>query len=287
MVLKTIDVSDKPLFDNYTSGINLSYYNFSNIFMWRNVMNYRYAIIDEKLCIFSQYRDELPFVFYPLGNGDITSVFNNIDFPILMKPLDDKMSENLKILFPDIQQELRSELSDYIYSTSDLANLSGKKFHKKRNHVNKFISSYKYEYVSNDIPLLKQAVDELFHEKVNQDFTDEYNATIELVNNFEKLDLKAGIILVDGNIAAYSIGEKQTPNTALIHIEKANRHYDGAYAIINYEFVRHEFMDTEYINREEDMGIEGLRQAKESYFPVAMNNVYSISFKSKEDIKLC
>lgn len=293
VVLREITLSDKQLFESFTKGIKVSFYNFSNIYMWRNVMNYKYSIIDDVLCIFAKYRDSEPFMFYPLGTDNIESVMIKITeqtgFPLMVRPLCDNMVKQMSALYPKAEVNCRPDLSDYIYSTSELSNLSGKKFHKKRNHVNKFAKTYNYEYItvtSDNLNILKSAVDKLYtdDDKLNQDFVDEFNAINELVNNFDSLNLKAAVITIDGDIAAYSIGEIQNGDTALVHTEKANRLYDGAYAAINYEFLRHEFTETEFVNREEDMGIEGLRQAKSSYNPIALNNVYSITFKTKEDL---
>lgn len=292
-ILKEIDISDKQLFDSYTSDIKVSFYNFSNIYMWRNVMNYRYTIIDGALCVFACYRNEAPFMFFPLGTNEIISMMQKVTeetgFPIMIRPLNEQMAEYMSVLYSKAELNFRRDLADYIYNTSDLANLSGKKFHKKRNHVNKFLKTYNYDYITvkpENLDLLKKAVVELYTEddKQNPDFVDEYSAINELVNNYEALNLKAGVITIAGKIIAYSIGELQNNDTALIHTEKADRMYDGAYATINYEFIRHEFADTEFVNREEDMGIDGLRQAKTSYNPITFNNVYSITFKTKEDL---
>ena len=291
--LQEINISDKQLFDSYTSCMKISFYNFSNIYMWRKTMNYRYAIIDDSLCIFAKYRDEAPFMFYPLGSRDIETTMLKITeqtgFPITMSRLSQRMADQVAPIYPNVIPEFIRGLCDYIYSTAELTELSGKKFHKKRNHVNKFIKTYTYDYITvtnENLDILKNAVVRLYtdEDKLNSDFVDEYYAINELVNNFDVLGLKAGVITVDGNAVAYSIGEIQNGETALIHTEKADRNFDGAYAAINYEFLRHEFSGTKFVNREEDMGIEGLRQAKTSYNPIAFNNVYSITFKIKEDL---
>ena len=88
------------------------------------------------------------------------------------------------------------------------------------------------------------------------------------------LNLRCGLLYIDGSLEAFSIGEKFDDNMAIIHIEKANPDLQGSYALINREFVRHEWSDVKYINREEDMGIEGLRKAKLSYNPVCLLEKY-------------
>lgn len=172
------------------------------------------------------------------------------------------------------------DLFDYVYSTEALIKLTGRRFHSKRNHINTFTSLYDYKYTSigpHNIALLRKAADSLFTERDNEDLSDEYGAICTAIDAFEELGLSAGVITVDGKIVAYSIGEKMNHNTALIHTEKADRGYTGAYSIINRDFLREEFSDTLYVNREEDMGIEGLRKAKLSYNPIYFNEVYTLS----------
>lgn len=256
-------------------------------------MNYRYYIIDGALCIFAKYRDGLDFVFFPLGAGGLFSVLDKISditgFPVILCPLTEEMARCITAGSPNLTPEYRRDLSDYIYGASDLAALAGKKFHKKRNHVNKFKSLYEYNYhtiAPGDTDLLRRAAEVLHadEEKLDPDMADEFTAINELIDNFAALKLKAGVITVGDTIIAYSIGEYMCENMALVHAEKADRRFDGGYAVINYEFARNELNGVKYINREEDMGIDGLRQAKTSYNPIALNNVYSISFNNKEDL---
>ncbi len=108
----------------------------------------------------------------------------------------------------------------------------------------------------------------------NDDFSDELFVTKEALSNIDALGLKCGLLIVDGKMEAFSIGEKHGERMAVIHIEKANPDLQGAFALINREFVRNEWMDVEYINREEDMGIEGMRRAKMSYNPVFLVKKY-------------
>ena len=95
--------------------------------------------------------------------------------------------------------------------------------------------------------------------------------------NMEKLNLKGGAIRINGKIAAFTLGEVLNPETALIHFEKADTAYDGIYQAINNEFLIHEWSDMKYVNREEDMGIEGLRKAKLSYCPEFLYECYDIN----------
>lgn len=105
----------------------------------------------------------------------------------------------------------------------------------------------------------------------------ENEAMAIVLNNFEPLGVVGGVLKVDGIIQAITVGEKLNRNIAVIHIEKANIEYDGAYAAINHEFAAREWAKVEFINREEDMGIEGLRKAKLSYYPVKLVEKYTVA----------
>ena len=167
---------------------------------------------------------------------------------------------------------------DYIYETEKLISLSGKKYHSKRNFVNRFEANYSYEYMpltGENVLECLPALEEWFarhHEKMLFYF-DEQEAILELLHNFDALGLKGAAIKIDGKIRAMTIGEFLPPDTAHIIIEKADIDYPGLYAVINQKFLEREWAGTRLVNREEDMGVEGLRKAKQSYHPVFQNKV--------------
>jgi len=162
---------------------------------------------------------------------------------------------------------------EYVYSSQDLCTLQGKKYHSKRNHINKLTASHSFEYrryTKEDYA----ACMELYQTWVQDSYKNEYHAVVDALTHFDTLGLVCGLLYVDGQLEAFSVGEKFGDDMAIIHIEKANQALQGAYALINREFVCHEWSELEYINREEDMGIEGLRKAKLSYNPVFLNEKY-------------
>ena len=109
---------------------------------------------------------------------------------------------------------------------------------------------------------------------------DEDAAIDKLYENFDALGLTAGVLYADGNIAAYTIGEMINGDTALIHVEKAHRDIEGAYTVVNQRFITEAFPTALYANREEDMGVEGLRKAKLSYSPLPFDKIYSAKINS-------
>ena len=168
--------------------------------------------------------------------------------------------------------------ADYVYESEKLATLSGKKMHGKKNHVNRFRKEFegRWSYES----MKKENLEECFQmalkwrkENGCNDDTDknaEMCVTMNALRLFEELDLKGGILRIDGKIVAFTIGEPICPDTFVVHIEKAYADVPGAYTMINQQFVEHECMDYKYVNREDDAGSEGLRKAKLSYKPVFM-----------------
>ena len=176
-------------------------------------------------------------------------------------------------LFPEVDVKENTSFNDYVYLAENLVNLSGKKLHSKRNHLNKFKATYDYVYremVPEDFEPCLELAGRLMRKTRSEEsfgYMEELKSIETAFDNFELFKLSGGVIEIDGNIAAFTVGEKLTQNCALIHIEKADTSYDGIYAAINNEFVKNRWADFEFVNREEDMGIPGLRKAKLSYRP--------------------
>lgn len=230
----------------------------------------------------------------PVGTGNPKDV--------LQKLINDATEENQPFCILGVCTGMRNELedtmpeqfqftadrdyADYIYLRSDLATLKGKKFQAKRNHINRFRNSYpNYEYTPITPDRIKECM-ELEAEwcKVNncdqQEGTgNERRALIYALHNFEALGLTGGILHVDGKIVAFTFGMPINKDTFGVHVEKADTSIDGAYAMINYEFSSRIPEQYTYINREEDLGIEGLRKAKLSYQPTIILEKYMACYK--------
>ncbi len=288
--LKTyeLDVSMREEIRKRTKGIGISYYNFTNMFMWRRTLNYRVLEADGCICIIGRYRNYPPFMLFPLGDDPISAIktVQSESGTINISHLSKEMADVIKESFPSAIITDNPDFRDYIYLASDLDNLAGRKFHQKRNHIAKFHSRYNMEYISvtkndtSNLHILRQAAEELFINREDDELLDEHEAIIEVLNNIEALEVTAAVIQVDGQNVAYTIGEMMSDDTALIHIEKADRSFEGSYSVINREFIHREFADKAiYVNREEDLGIEGLRKAKMSYNPISMPPSYFARFK--------
>jgi hypothetical protein len=175
--------------------------------------------------------------------------------------------------------------SDYVYLTRDLIQLEGRRYNAKRNHINKFNRLYKGQYVVIKRDLLDKTL--MLQQKwcnirtcqENPGLYEEDLAIRNALKNMDALDFRAGAIIIDGEIQAFSLGSKLNRDTAVIHVEKANPEFEGLYQIINQKFALFELANYKYINREQDLGDPGLRKAKLSYLPHHLLNKYVVRWK--------
>ncbi|MDE5575996.1 MAG: phosphatidylglycerol lysyltransferase domain-containing protein, partial [Oscillospiraceae bacterium] len=229
---------------------------------------------------------------FPAGSGDYKDLFitlkreaEEMNSPLVVSSVTD---ENLR-LFEEMfagQYSVSCDEADcdYVYDAEKLRTLSGKKYHQKRNHLARFYEN-NWEYST----LTEKDFDECIEFAVNsynlnQSYDDESSVAEQFaintfMNYYNELELKGGVIRVDGKVQGFTIGDAINSNTFDIHIEKANAEIQGAYAAINNEFAKSATAGYDYINREEDLGLEGLRRSKRSYHPVIMLRKNTVTFK--------
>lgn len=255
--------------------------NFTNLFLWSFSENIQYTVENETLYIKGFYEGN-EYYFSPVSKDD-----NKDKMIDAIKKIKEK---NGKILFiPEIYKEFLKEdfivteerdSFDYIYLQEDLAELKGRKFSSKKNKINKFKKTYNFTYEKisreniEDIRIFQRKWTE--NRKEDTIIVSETMGIEELLNNYEILELRGGVIKVDGKIVAYAIGEKLTENMGVIHIEKGIFDYQGSYQMINMYVAKEEFSDVKLMNREDDFGSLGLREAKLSYQPIEFIKKYSI-----------
>ena len=163
--------------------------------------------------------------------------------------------------------------SDYVYRASDLIDLPGRKYQRKRNRVNKFKKSVEFEYrdlTENLVPRVTVLQEHWCHVRachLDPGLFEEDNAVFEALTHFGRLDYSGGVIIIEDRVVAFSLGEPLNPDTAVIHIEKANPEVPGLYNAINQFFCRARWSEMKFINREQDLGVDGLREAKLGYQP--------------------
>ncbi|MGN0642660.1 MAG: DUF2156 domain-containing protein [Huintestinicola sp.] len=290
-----IKLSDKEWIDSLLakSDFRGCEYCFANNFAWHRLYDTKIARYKD-FYLSCSFKHEISFTF-PAGTGDYADVLGE------MKKFSEQNGSKLKVnsvnpsqlhIFADVFGEGNYSVSgnegsnDYVYNTSDLINLSGKKYHGKRNHLKK-IDNYNRTYsdiTENDFDDCITFAANFFTggEKYDDESAvAEQYAINAFFNNYHELGLRGGILRIDGNIAAFTIGERINSDTLGVHIEKADPTIEGAYPAINNMFVKAE---TEkdgflYVNREEDLGIEGLRRAKRSYYPAFMIEKLTVTLK--------
>ena len=283
LVFKDLELKHKALFDEYAQEYFGVEAFFGNMYLWRKSWNIQLTNDEDALYILLENGDYPAFMLPPFMKDESKSMCGPIKKCCVY--MREKYSKPLKFKSASVQIMQRIERDcpgefafiedrpnyEYIYNRDDLANLAGKKYSKKRNHINKLLKHHTFEYKTYTPDYYDECIalqNRWIEEKggMNADFEDELFVTKEALSLMDELELRCGLLFIDGKLEAFSIGEKFM-NMAVIHIEKANANIQGSFALINREFVKNEWKDVDYINREEDMGMEGLRKAKMSYYP--------------------
>ena len=269
-----------------------------NQFIWEEFYNTHYYLNDKYMVNVITSKD-LTAPMMPLcKEEDIPEVFEELKYhfnqelgkPFNMFLLDSVFLNALKTSIPGFEDEFKIVDSrdnyDYIYDADKLRTLSGKAYHKKKNHLNSFLKNYegRYEFKK----LCCTDVDEIqqFHDRWLDDrnYEDRHNSIKSEENGVHRLfkycgiiDCEIGGVFIDGKLEAYTIGSYAPEiECAFIHIEKANIAIPGLYNFINQQFLINSFPDAKFVNREDDLGQEGLRKAKLSYQPIRMETKYHI-----------
>ena len=279
----------------YKSCFN-SEYGFGNMFIWADAFKTEIGKYKDFLLIRSVTDDNKYIYSFPIGEGNVKEA---VDYLINMSL---KRSEEFMIFnateevvsfleqnYTDcFEYSARREVYDYIYRTEDLIQLSGRKYHQKRNHISSFKKKYNWSFEKMDeknIPECKSMYEQWIYDKnaENDEKYIEYDALIKALDNFEALGFLGGVLRVDGKVIAFTLGEELNSDVFCTHIEKANIKYDGAYSMINNCFAVNCLEKYKYINREEDMGIEGLRKSKLSYHPAFLLNKDLAVYRKNND----
>lgn len=280
---KDITIADKEVITSYifpNECCNCEF-SFSNLVSWRFLYNTKYAIVDDFL-ILRYHNHDADIFMMPIGNGNADGVVNKLIEEAHSQGMPFKMFAACHFVENQISDEMKERFIlepnrdnfDYVYYREELATLKGKKFQQKRNHVNRFMNTYpNWEYKSTTPELIKLCIEkenEWYNSNddyKHQDIDNERQALLYAMNHAEEIGIKGGVLFVDGNIVAFTFGFPINHKTFGIHFEKADINYTGAFTVINQMFARDIPAEFEYINREEDLGIEGLRKAKTSYNP--------------------
>ena len=294
---KAVEISDKAWMEPLIAASDFRgcHQNFSNIYCWSKVYKTRIARINDFLVVKGGENEHLQDYFYPTGKGDIKSVLLEMKKDAAERGnkfsligVSPENIQELETLFPGkFKYEANVDGFDYIYTLEKMSTLSGKKLHSKRNHINNFKknNNWSFELITSENLEECREMNKLWCAEVgcfdDEELKKEACAVKQYFDNFTALGIEGGLLRLEGRVIAYTMGEKLNSDTYIIHIEKAFRDIQGAYPMINCEFatfIREKYPQLIYVNREEDMGNEGLRKAKQSYYPDKMEEKHTATF---------
>ena len=298
MIFRDIDMESRELLNPYFDLVDYEAceYCFNTLYMWQHLYKTGYYIGDGFAVIVAEYEGNT-FSILPLAKKEdmprvikfVIDYFEKEQKKIYFRGITKEVVDYLKENYPDkFDYTEERDLFDYVYDGDSMRELKGRKNVKKRNHINYFLKEYegRFEYRlldENDFDACLKLVEEWTSNKeengqVDEEMEEELIGIKKLFNSFPviKDKLKIAGIFIDGKLEAFTMGEYLNPNMALIHIEKANPSIRGLYPYINQQFLVKEFSDVEFVNREEDLGIEGLRKAKLSYHPCKFVEKYTV-----------
>lgn len=263
-------------------------YTIGAMYMWRNFYDTQYTIFEDMIMYKVKFMGKTAFTI-PAGPGSIDRAMDalkaycrNNNIPLWFCTVPEEAVFLLVEKYNGIPAGSSRDLSDYLYLSEDLAYMAGRRYSGQRNHINQFkklYPNYKYEKITGEN--LDRVID--FLKDYQRDFDkssdlakEELSRSIELMNYFAKFNLVGGFIEVDEKIIAMAVGEIIN-DTLYCHIEKADRNYHGSYQMIVKEFAYNNISDQiKYINREDDVGDEGLRKSKLSYHPYKLLDKYCV-----------
>lgn len=274
-------VEDKQWVDkclSYANSFNCEY-TFGNVYVWHTAYSTQICHYkDFFICRWGRGKEIIYSL--PIGCGDFKEAVEEIiaDAELLgVTPVIYGVTANYKKLLDEFfagkfSFEYDDGINDYIYSVEKMASLSGKKYHGKRNHITNFKKNnpdWSFEVISkeNINDCIELHTNWINDREDDEDYSYEFEAVLTAFENYDRLGFVGGLLRVNGKAIAYTFGERHSEKLFVTHFEKAPSSVQGAYPIINQEFTKHCLMEYVFVNREEDLNIEGLRKAKQSYNP--------------------
>lgn len=255
--------------------------SFANLFLFRHIHRYLLATLNDSLVISGCGYDGQPYFLPPIsGHYGETALRLLAEGKTLYGADERFVAEHLAdsgyTTYPDRDND------DYLYLTRDLAELAGKRYHKKKNRINYFAARHNYtvepfckEHLQSALELLDEW-SRVHSDSQSRSLSAETAATREGLELANALDLSGVVVLTDRSVAAFALGEKLNDSTYVCHFEKSDPFLEGAAQLVNREFCRTIAADFTYLNREQDLGESGLREAKNSYHPVGMIRKFTV-----------
>lgn len=291
---KTLELKDKDIFQKFLKLYKpeTSELTFTNLFVWRSHYKFQWSLYKDWLFIVSLEGEYGTFAMEPVGPSPRGEVVRNV----LEWMRDENKENNPRIERADerivseiegakgIMIEPTRDHFDYVYLRDELVQLAGNKYRSKRNHINQLLRTYSYRYSDLTDEHIQDCIElqdrwcEMKRCEDDLDLLGEWDAVKEILNSYESLDVQGGVVTIENKVMAFTIGQMLNENTAVVHIEKADPDIPGLYPVINQQFCENNWKDARYINREQDLGMPGLREAKLSYYPDHLVKKFRITF---------
>lgn len=292
MEFKPFRIEDKAQIDSYFSVHHYEQIDctFNTLFLWQDAYQTSWAEQDGILFIRAGAgkdtffmppfaKEEENFVH---GLALIHEEYDKLGLPFRLKSASSWVTEQIERLVPgkyDFIEDRDNE--EYIYRTDDMIRLPGKKLRMKKNHLNGFLrqyADYQYEAITKEnLEDAKAGIHDWFLR--HGDIEEEEQAIKRCFDHWDALGVKGAVIRIYGKVEAFTNGDSINEKMAHIIFEKANPEIRGLYQAINRDFLMHEFVETEFVNREEDLGLPGLREAKMGYHPDHLTEKYDVVLK--------
>jgi hypothetical protein len=290
---KALELQDKEIFREFFKEYKpeISELTFTNLFVWRTHYKFQWSIYKDWLVIVSLEGEFGTYAMEPVGPSQRMDVLRTVL---------EWMKEEKKEINPRIERADERTVSeivgvqgftveptrdhfDYVYLRDELVNLAGNKYRSKRNHINQLLRTYSYQYSDlapdhiQDCIELQEKWCILRRCEDDMNLLGEWDAVKEILSSYESLDVQGGVVTIENKVMAFTIGQMLNDNTAVVHIEKADPEIPGLYPVINQQFCENNWKDVRFINREQDLGMPGLREAKLSYYPDHMVKKFRIT----------
>jgi uncharacterized protein len=281
---RPLEIADKALLQNHFFVLQplISELCFANLFLFRHLHQYTVTIAADSLVIFGCGYDGMPYFLPPLSGKRGETARRLLQEGHSLYGADEQfIADNLTGGGFTVAEDRNSD--DYLYLRSDLAELPGNRFHKKKNRINYFAARHRYSveaFSEQHLPGALQLLAEwqrVRGDVANRSLAAETAATREGLELADQLGLSGVVILTAGKVAAFALGEQLNATTTVCHFEKADPFLEGLAQLVNREFSRSQFPECLYINREQDLGESGLREAKRSYHPVGMVRKFRVA----------
>jgi uncharacterized protein len=274
---RPLDISDKPCFDGIFEELQprVSELTFAGLYLFRTTHDYCLSLIGDSVVVQGKGYDGTSYCLPPMG-GDLSDTCDKL----LGAGLDlygvEEAFASRFLKGVDCEMIEDRDSFDYLYLRDDMANLPGNRFHKKKNRINYFAARHNHEvhkFSAQHLCGCLQLLDEwgrVAEVEDNRSFGLEMDATAEALAMADVLGVEGVVVTVEGVVRAFAVGERLNRETAVCHFEKADHFMEGLSQLVNREFARLLFTDCRYVNREQDLGEPGLRNAKLSYHPVEL-----------------